>query len=230
MRRLTAALAVVGIGLLATGCNGGNQATKATTTTTTSTTKSAPPVSEGVLKGLLLNPEQVNAVMGATEMAVSRSRNAMSDDSATMEPRECLAVDGSAQAQVYADSGFIAMRDQTLQEGDAFTHFAEQAAVLFPSAKQAEAFFAASAKEWPTCHRYTHTQSGTKWETGAVSNDKGMLSTRATQEDAMSGGWACGRALAIRNNVVVDVNTCSADPADSAVVLASQIADKVPMK
>ena len=40
----------------------------------------------------------------------------MSDDSATMEPKECLAIDGSAQAQVYAGSHFMAERDQTLQE------------------------------------------------------------------------------------------------------------------
>jgi hypothetical protein len=40
-------------------------------------------------------------------------------------------------------------------------------------------------------------------------------------------GWACGRALAQRNNVVIDVNTCSANPADSAVNIANQIAAKV---
>ena len=61
----------------------------------------------------------------------------MSDDSATMKPKECLAIDGSAQAQVYADSGFTAMRDQALNDGDNFTHYAEQAVVLFPTAKQA---------------------------------------------------------------------------------------------
>ena len=65
----------------------------------------------------------------------------MSDDSDTMAPRECLAIDSAAQTQVYAGSGVIAMRDQTLQEGDNFAHYAEQAVVLFPTAKQAGAFF-----------------------------------------------------------------------------------------
>ena len=228
MRSLMAALVVAGVGLLVLGYNTNHHAGKTPTTTPTSTTKVAPPVAKGALKGLLLDPEQVNAVMGATDMTVTRTRNAMTDDSATMEPRECLAVDGTTQEQIYATSGFTAMQDQTLQDGDKFTHFAEQAVVLFPTAQQADAFFAAAAKEWPTCHKYTHTQSGTKWHTGPVSNEQGTLSTVAIQQDPISGGWACGRALLVRNNVMVDVNTCTADPADTAVVLARQIGDKIP--
>ena len=45
---------------------------------------------------------------------------------------------------------------------------------------------------------------------------------------AMTG--ACGRALVTRNNVVIDINTCSANPADSAVNIANQIAAKVPIQ
>ena len=151
----------------------------------------------------------------------------MSDDSATMEPKECLAIDGTAQAQVYARTGYIAERDQTLQDGDNFTHYVMQAVVLFPSAKQAAAFFAASGQQWAACHHYTHTQSGSLWSVGPISNANGMLSTTATQQNAKTPGWACGRALAVRNNVVIDVNTCSANPADSAVDIANQVAAKV---
>jgi PknH-like extracellular domain len=229
MRHVTAAFAVAGICILTAGCGGGNHVIKrTTTTTTTTTTKTAPPLAEDALKGLLLTPEQINPVMGAKEMAVTRYHIAMSDDSATMKPRECLAIDGAAQAQVYAGSGFIAVRDQTLQEGDNFTHYAEQALVLFPTAKQASAFFTASAKQWPACHQYTHIQSGSEWTAGSISNTNGTLSTIATQLNAKAGGWACGRALAVRNNVIIDVNTCSADPKSSAVDIANQIAAKVP--
>jgi hypothetical protein len=185
---------------------------------------------EGSLKGLLLAPEQINPLMGASQMAITKNHVAMSDDSASMQPRECLAIDGAAQAQVYAGSNFTAVRDQTLQEGDNFTHYAEQAVVLFPSAKQADAFFTASAKQWPTCHNYTHIQSKTQWTVGEVSNTNGILSTIAALQDAPGDGWACGRALALRNNVIIDVNTCSADPKNSAVDIANQIAAKVPTK
>ena len=166
--------------------------------------------------------------MAATEMTITKTHFEMSDDSGAMEPKECLAVDGSAQAQVYANSGYTAERDQTLQEGDNFTHYVQQAVVLFPSAKQAGAFFTASVQQWPACRQYTHTQSGSLWDVGPISNTNGTLSTTATQQNANEPGWACGRALAQRNNVLIDVNTCSADPADSAVNIANQIAARVP--
>ena len=228
MRHLTAALAVVGICLLTAGCGaGGNQAAKTSTTTRTAISTIPPPLAETALAGLLLSPEEVNTVMGATEMTVTKTHVSMSDDSATMEPKECLVIDGSAQAQVYADSGYTAERDQTLQEGDNFTHYVQQAVVRFPSAEQASAFFTASAQQWPACHEYTHTQSGSLWAAGPTSNQNGTLSATATQQNANAPGWACGRALAARNNVVIDVNTCSANPADSAVNIANQIAAKV---
>ena len=229
MRPLTAALAVTGICILTAGCSSAsNQSSKTSTTTSTTTTTTAPPVAETALDGLLLTPEQVNTAMGATEMTVTKTHTSMSDDSATMAPKECLAIDGSAQAQVYADSGYTALRDQTLQEGDNFTHYVEQAVVFFPSAKQAGAFFNVSAQQWPTCHQYTHTQTNSEWAVGPISNTYGTLSTSATQQNANAPGWSCGRAMAIKNNVVIDVNTCSANPTDSAVNIANQIAVKVP--
>ena len=229
VRQLTAALAVASICILTAGCSSGsNQGIETSTTRSTTTTTTAPPLADTALPGLLLSPEQVNTAMGATEMTVTKTHFAMSDDSATMEPRECLAIDGSAQAQVYAGSGYTAERDQTLQEGDNFTHYVQQAVVLFPSAKQAGAFFTASAQQWPACRQYTHTQSGSLWAVGPISNTNGTLSTTATQQNANAPGWGCGRALAAKNNVIIDVNTCSANPADSAVIIANQIAAKVP--
>jgi hypothetical protein len=232
MRQLIAAAAVAGMCIFTAACHSQtNQGPKASTTTSTTTTKAPPPVMEGSLKGFLLAPEQINAVMGATDMRVTNSRTAMSDDSATMTPRECLAIDGSAQAQVYANSGFMAERDETLnrQEGNNLTHFAEQAVVLFPTAKQAGEFFIASAQQWQACHDYTHVQSRTHWTVGAISNTNGVLSTTSTLQDPPATGWkACGRALTVKNNVVIDVNTCSVDPKNSAVDIANQIAAKVP--
>jgi hypothetical protein len=114
-----------------------------------------------------------------------------------------------------------------MNDGDNFTHYAEQAVVLFPTAKQAGLFLISSALRWPACHSYTHIQSGTQWNVGPISADNGALSTIATQQDARAGGWACGHALARKNNVIVDVNTCSPDPKNSAVDIANQIATKV---
>ena len=223
MRQPTAALAVAACVLLA-GCGGSISNAESTTTTRSIIPR---PLVARELPGLLLSPEQVNAAMGATAMAVTDDQASMSDNSATMAPPECLAIDGAAEALVYANSGFWAEHDQSLNDGDGFTHYLKQAVVLFPIAVTAGAFFDASAQQWPTCRQYTHTQSESQWSVGEIANANGTLSTIATQQNADAAGWGCGRALTLANNVIVDVNTCSANPADSAVKIAQQIAANV---
>ena len=224
MRQPTAALAVAVICVLIAGC--GSTISNAESTTTTQSMIPRPLV-ERELAGLLLSPEQVNAAMGATGMTVTDTQTSMSDNSATMAPQECLAIDGAAEAPVYANSGYRAERDQSLNNGDNFTHYLKQAVVLFPTVEKAGALFDASAQQWPACRQYTHTQSESQWSVGQISNANGTLSTTATQQNASAPGWGCGRALALRNNVIIDINTCSANSADSALKIAEQIAANV---
>ena len=224
MRQPTAALGVAVICVLVAGC--GNTIGNAESMTTTLSMIPRPLV-ERELAELLLSPEQVNAAMGATGMTVTSSQSSMSDNSATMAPSECLAIDGAAEALVYADSGVRAERDQSLNDGDGFTHYVKQAVVLFPLVEKAGAFFDTSAQQWQACREYTHVQSESQWSVGQISNANGVLSTTATQQNSRAPGWGCGRALALRNNVIVDINTCSADPADSALKIADQIAANV---
>jgi len=223
MRQPTAAIAVAVICVLIAGC-----ATKGNAQSVTSTRAMIPrPLVERELAGLLLGPEEVNVAMAAAGMTVTNSQTAMSDNGASMAPQECLAIDGAAEAPVYADSGYWAERDQSLNDGDKFTHYLKQAVVLFPTVEKAGAFFDTSAQQWPACREYTHTQSESQWSVGQISNADRTLSTAATQHNAGALGWGCGRALAHRNNVIVDINTCSANPADSALKIADQIAANV---
>ena len=224
MRRPTAARAVLVICVLTAGCASTKGNAESTTTTRSMILH---PVVERELAGLLLSPEQLNVAMGATGMTVTNTQTSMSDNSATLAPAECLAIDGAAEAPVYADSGYWAERDQSLNDGDSFTHYVKQAVVLFPTVEKAGALFDASAKQWSACRQYTHTQSESQWSVGQISNANGTLSTTATQQNAGAPGWGCGRALALRNNVIIDINTCSANPADSAQKIADQIAANV---
>ena len=209
MRQPTAALAVAVICVLIAGCG----STKGHPGSTTTTRPMIPrPLVERELAELLLSPEQVNAAMGATGMTVTSSQSSMSDNSATLAPQECLAIDGAAEAPVYANSGYRAERDQSLNTGDNFTHYLKQAVVLFPTVEKAGALFDASAQQWPACRQYTHTQSESQWSVGQISNANGTLSTTATQQNASAPGWGCGRALALRNNVIIDINTCAPTP------------------
>jgi PknH-like extracellular domain len=224
MRQPTAALAVAVICVLIAGCGSTRGNAESTTTSQSMIPR---PLVERELAGLLLSPEQVNVAMGAAGMTVTNTQTSMSDNSATMAPQECLAIDGAAEAPVYANSGYWAERDQSLNDGDNFTHYLKQAVVLFPTVEKAGVFFDASAQEWPACRQYTHTQSESQWSVGQISNANGTLSTTATQQNASAPAWGCGRALALRNNVIIDINTCSANPAESALTIADQIAAKV---
>lgn len=216
-------LVLAGICLLVAGCS----TTSNAQSTTPTRTMIPRPLVEREMTGLLLTPEETAAAMGAPPMTVTESQTTMSDNSAIMEPRECLAIDGAAEAPVYAGSGFTAERDESLNTGESFSHYVKQAVVLFPYIEKAAAFFEASTQQWPACHQYSHTQSGSQWTVGEITNVDNTLSTVATQQEAAAPGWACGHALALRNNIIIDVNTCSAAPTDSAVRIADQIGDKV---
>lgn len=224
MRRPTNLIAAAVVCVFIAGCADSIGNAQSPTTTRTLIPR---PLVERELTALLLTPDQVNAAMGTTGMAVTNQQAEMSDNSATMAPQECLAIDGAAEAPVYADSGFWAERDQSLNNGDKFTHYLKQAVVLFPTVERAGEFFGASGERWLACREYTHTQSGTKWTVDRIATVDGILSATATLQEAAAPGWGCGRALAHRNNIVVDVNTCSAKPADSAVRIAKLLADNV---
>ncbi|OBB60455.1 hypothetical protein A5757_09140 [Mycobacterium sp. 852013-51886_SCH5428379] len=214
---------IAGICVLVAGC-----ATTSNATSSESTRSMVPrPLVERELPKLLLSAEEVAATMGSTPMTVTSAQTTMSDSSQIMEPIECLAIDAAAESLVYADSGFVAARDESLNNGNDFTHYVKQAVVLFPYIEKAEEFFVKSVEQWPACHDYSHTQSGSQWSVNEISNVDGILSTTATMADAKAPGWGCGRALALRNNVIVDVNTCTHDPGDSAVRVAEQIGQKV---
>lgn len=223
MRQSLAQVVVAGLCLLVTGCT----QTVSAEPTATSRTMIPRPLVERELGGLLLSPEEVNATMATAGMAVVGTEDAMPDNSAIVSPPECLAIDAAAEAVVYANSGYWAERGVSMNNGDDFTHFVKQAVVQFPYQEKAAAFFDLSANQWPACRQFTHTQSGYVYDVGQIVNNGHIVSTTATMQEAKAPGWGCGRALALRNNIIIDVNTCSADPADSAVRIASAIGGKV---
>ena len=139
------------------------------------------------------------------------------------------------EAPAYAGSGWSAFRNQVLEERTGWTHHVSEGVVLFPSAREAEAFFAASAQRWSACanRQFTHTEASKPeelWTVGPVSNTNGTLSATKIQvrPKPVMAGWGCQRALTVANNVVIDVSACSGPTSDAAVNIAHQIAAKVP--
>jgi serine/threonine-protein kinase len=196
------------------------------------------PVTSTALAGLLLSPDQINAAMGASGMTAGPTYTAMGDDSATVSDKACLPLYAPVQAQVYAGTGWTAVRGQQIadhQSASVITSFVLQNVVLFPSAHDAGAFFTASAQSWParSNRQFTLTLPGKPkqlYKVGPVSNTNATLTATSTQQAA--NGVTCQRALTAANNIVIDGVACSfsqSDPSVNPVVnIVHQIAGKVP--
>jgi PknH-like extracellular domain len=250
MRQLTAAVAVAAIGILVAGCGGGNGGRSASSSTaTTAPSPSKPPLAQTALATLLLSPADVDAALGVNGIKLTDTADALTEDKTASTftpgykfPTECLYASEAGVAPVYAGSGNTAVhgvRDvlslpPESNDPDPQVH---QVVVLFPSAKEANAFFTASQKGWPACANRQDTVPGDAnnpeihWAVGPVSNANGILSTTVSlivTKDGSSTSASCQRALTARNNVVIDIEACRKDSGDAAVNIASQIAAKVP--
>jgi hypothetical protein len=230
MRQPTAAAIVAGIGVvvLAAGCSGSKQAGSASTTTSSA----KPPVAEAALEGLWLSAADINTAMGTTGMTVAGTYTTFVDDSGIVPDKACRITAIDADSDSYADSGWTAMREQSLRErGHHAGHYADQAVVLFPSVDKAAAFYTATAQRWPACSNrdFTRTPAGQpsqQWTVGSISNAGGTLSNTITEQGGS--GEICERAVTVTNNVAIDISTCShSNTSGTAVNIAHQIAAKV---
>lgn len=193
------------------------------------------PIPVSALETLLLDVDEIDKALGATSMELWFGTDEMWDWSDSVADKNCLAIDGPAQAEVYADTGWTAVRgqrlDDSIDDSQDREHYAIQAVVAFPSARAAAAFYRTSVQSWNACsnRRFFDVNPGesdTVWNVAAVTNDNGTLGVSQVQEDG--DGWSCQRALTVRNNISIDIVTCDYDPTSSgARDIAEQIAARV---
>lgn len=245
MRQLTTAVSAAAIATLVAACGGSNGGAPGSS----ATTSTKPPVAQPALPGLLLTSADLDNALGVTGSKSKEKNDKLKDDAAKQPwpagwkfPDDCVYAIGPGQAPVYAGSGYTAVSGDdevaslppNSNEPDPEV---EQVLVLFPTAKEASAFYATSAQRWPACaNRQFTTPAGqdtpeTGWQVGPVSNENGTLSTTLTMTIRDNGNviltMTAQRALTVRNNVAIDVSAIRKDPADLAVKLAGQIAGKV---
>ena len=200
----------------------------ATAQPSTTISQTVAPVAEAALDGLLLSLDQISSVMGATGMTVlGLNPTTWYSESDNLPDKACVPLWGPADRVAYEGSGSTSVYGQWLGSSNNESISVRQNVVLFPSARDANAFFTASAQRWPACsnRNYTHTfGAGSIWTVGPVINTNGTLIATQTAND----GATCQRTLTVANNVTIDVEACGTNPADSAVNIAQQIAAKVP--
>ncbi|MFZ0902945.1 MAG: serine/threonine-protein kinase PknH/PknJ [Mycobacterium sp.] len=196
---------------------------------TSTTPPPPPPVGADVLQGLLLSPEQ--AAAAATSPTPLTDASPLNElITATFSDPACSGVLTFRDTHTYAGTGWTAVRGVQLHDKDGSVQTL-QFLVLFPSAHDAQAFFASSAQKWQACsnQQFTVTQYNkpTEFAVRSVTNTNGMLIAAL---DVGKNNVPCEHALTVANNVAVDVSVCKSNPPvdNLAVSIAHQIAAKVP--
>lgn len=251
MRQLTAAVAIAAVGILVVSCGDKDEkkgSPSSSSSSTASATPSKTPLAEVSLPNLLLTPPEIDSVLGVTGSKKDKSIDALkTDNPADVFPKsykfpdECLFIIGAAETSNYSGSGNTAVKgEHDVASAPPGSNDPDpevtQALVLFPTADQANAFFTTSTQKWPACANRQDTvpaegdSPAITWKVGPVNNTNGVLSTTSNisaTKNGQSFSQNCQRALTVRNNVVIDTEACKQNVGDTAVNVATQIADKV---
>lgn len=229
--------------LTAAGCSTAAQpAGQPPATSPPPSSAAAAPVPVAALEGLLLAPDELNQLLRTVQLSAEKTQTTMVDGDVA-EP-QCASAWRNAWQSAYEGSGWLAVRNQYLGNGDHPEVLGDnmenkvfQSVVSFPLAVDANAFYAKQATAWKACNgrKVDEHDKGDPptphdlWVLGEANDHDGLL-TMPASDDNSDNGWSCQRALTIRNNVAVDVLACRSHPTDQGEAVASAIAAKVPVK
>jgi eukaryotic-like serine/threonine-protein kinase len=203
-------------------------------TSTPTTAAPAGPLDSTALTGLLLSPERVAGMVGASALVQESFADTVVDDSAKLTEKDCIGVMAPAQHLVYSDAGWTGIRSQALRNaGEGPRIYAViQAVISFPTADAAKKLLADQQSQWASCSGRTLTltfpapPSPQLWVAGTPADMDATMTMTQTMKDG--GGMQCQRALAVRNNVAVDVSACRYDISEQALEIVHGIAAKIP--
>lgn len=185
------------------------------------------------LDHLLLTAGDVDAVGQTTNMVLRRPISEMSHSEDQVSDRNCLDAYSPVEAAVYGNSSWVALEGQFLDNARAAAqrkHALLQAVVRFRDAEAAQQFFAEAKPRWAGCANrpLNFSQPGdppVKWVFGELVATSTSLSLVQTLDGGH--GFACQRALGVRNNIVIDTLWCGFDTANQAGEVVSKIASAV---
>lgn len=188
-----------------------------------------PPLTTSQLSGLLLDPSDLESIMGAP-LHVVESRDSMYRNEPLADG--CL-VWAEAQEHNYTGTDWSAIRLQELRDrDDDADHIVYQAVVSFPDVAGADQYYADQVTEWDRCDDQQvdlHDPGDPNahyWSLSEATDNDGVLTLTRVQQES-TGGWSCQRALTVGNNVIVEVSACAYRIADEAAEIAVQIAENI---
>lgn len=183
------------------------------------------------IDSVLLTPAEITSTTGGAfegypsgPVEVINSTLGTADNTHAIDPPSCAGVIFGAEQQVYADTGYEAIRNQILGKSvSAIDGLVEQTVAVFPTAEEAQAVLVSSTAQWRTCangHPLEYSsdasvshdagyEKGWGWYlSGLVVGDE-LMTMYMTSVDNLNGNApACQLALGVRENAVVKVKTC----------------------
>ena len=192
-----------------------------------------PKLDGSALDKVLLSIDEINDVMGTTDLEVTSDIDDMTDSSDKVSDPDCLGAMFGAEEAVYKGSGWTDVRDVVAREPDEDNdHWIEQTAVIYPEAGNAKRFFEKSRSIWEKCADSSLAvdteDTSSLWEFEKVTAGDGLITQIATQEDA--DGWGCQHALAAASNLTAETWVCAYNLGDEASTMAIDIVNKAAEK
>ena len=180
------------------------------------------------LDALLLSAHDIGAVVGASNITVDQSADALSQPVDAISDDRCSGAMRGVQQGVYQGSGYSAVSAQFLRAPDN-AYRVDQAAVSYPWAALAEKFLKKSTDNWKACAGRSITVTGQgntdRWVIGDLTNQGDLITQESSKEAGK--GWACQHALRAVSNVIIDVTACSYDVQNQAALIADKMATKI---
>lgn len=189
-----------------------------------------PTVEPSALNSLLLSPDEIDPIVGTTNLKPGEVYKKMVAEPPAISDAECVGAQYNAVLSVYAGSGYSMVVDQALTSDEPRYTYVNQTAVLFPSEDQARAFLESSANTWKNCAHRTltvTTSDGTtyNWTFADVTEGDGRIGQVVKQEGME--GYGCQHVLHVKSNAVLEVQACRDNVADDADRIADQMASNV---
>ncbi len=192
-------------------------------------------VPDTVLTASLLNPDELNTIMGTSGMTPHTPVSQMGDHRNLLPNLNCLGVWQVNEAPIYESSHWKSVRQQLVRvpDTDQWNYLVVQSVVSYRTADAAKKFFTESTDRWAKCTNHNvniqlNGQTLPGWKSGDLTktdNQLAMPYTRTSGDQTRS----CHRALALTANLILDIQACKPQQ-QAAVTQAVDVADKIESK
>ena len=203
------------------------------TTTAEKTAESVALLAPESLGSFLLSPAEVTAVTGVPNLQGDPPDDSMFNPSEQLSDPDCLGSDYAAAQPVYDGTGWSAVSVQVLSQTspddpDSTLFWLNQAAVSFPTERQAQDFLDKSAARWSGCSgrvvKDNIGDSPTSWSFGDLVRDTTSISQISFSEGGQ--GWACQHTLKTFENSVLEAVACGQHVKDQATRIVDKMVEK----